>query len=269
MKSISEIAAGVVQTMTIAADTNLPALAPRLAPLDPTDIKKIDQAIARSFDVVREPIFGNVPRKDANGEIYGYEFDRIGDRETFTPRGNLASDRLRETILRPTTQRNTVFHLTRLAIHRRDTRGAEAFGIAVGEIAADLRDVSEWAVVTACREMRQREGWYPSAPEIVKTIREADARLRRHFGQTGGTPPALTADPPPPSRRDWKDTPKPQWDAAHWADYIADAFGMAAQAKANPGLLDLEFWVMETARRRNESAIAGFMQVELQDGEAA
>lgn len=270
MKSISELASTMAAQVTSTASEPRQeiTLPPRLTPLEPSDIERVERAMSRVFKITKEPVYGTVSVRDKDGEIISSEYDLIGYTENYERIGE-PSDRLREAVLRPATSRHVVAHLTRLATHRRDTRGAAALSVALEEIAGDLGSVSEWAVITACREMRGKPGWYPGTSEILETIRAAETKFNRLFKINPTASPALTAQQPAPAARarSWKETPKPQWQAAEWAGYCAEALGMAEQARNFPAAFDLEFWVTETARRRVEAGASGFEQSEC--GQAA
>lgn len=255
MKSISEIASGMSLQVRQAQTMALPG---RPAPLEPSEIEAIDQALQRHYKITKSPVYGYKTTRDADGEITGSEYDVVGQSDSYeliTP----PPERLRDAIMRPASTRHVVAHLTRLAAHRRDTRGAAALSVALEEIAIDLGSVSEWAVVTACREMRGKPGWYPQTTEIMDTIRAEDAKFKALFTRQ---PARIEAQKPAEKPKSWKDLPKPRWAADQWAAYCADALGMAEQARRYPAALDPEFWINETARRRVEASEAGFAQAE-------
>jgi len=62
--------------------------------------------------------------------------------------------RLVEAIQRPATIEAIIYHFTRLAAHKRNTKGDMGFQILLEDIAHDLRYASEWAIVKACIELR-------------------------------------------------------------------------------------------------------------------
>lgn len=267
MKSISDLTPAIIQAAQENQNQIAPiTTAPRLSPLESADIEKIEAVIVQHFTVRREPIYGTKTTRDQHGEIVSQEFDLLGYRETMTPHaGTEVPHRLREALLRPATTRHVVFHLTRLAAHRRDTRGPAGLAAALTDIALDLGSVSEWAVVCACRDFRLRatagKNWYPETGEIINAISAQDAMLRRLLEPKAAEAQKITAQPMP---KTWNELPKPQWGVQHWADYAANALRMAEMAKQNPSMFDPEFWVIETARRRNEAALAGFVPEEVE-----
>jgi len=105
------------------------------------------------------------------------EFDVTGEITVYTPRIP-APHNLWEALLRPARNNHIVYHLGRLAAHRRDTRGAAAVQVVMEDISSDLRDVSEWAVIMACMEMRRKNAtWYPNTGEIIDIIKKYDAMI--------------------------------------------------------------------------------------------
>lgn len=152
-------------------------------------------------------------------------------------------------MLRPAESRHIVFHLTRLASHRRDNRGAEALSAALEDIAFDLRGVSEWAVIQACRELRGKPGWYPSTGEILGAVRTHHNRLVEAFAITCPHPamPPPRTHPAPRSER-----PRGQWSENDWDAHISDAENMLSLAKENPNLLDVDYWSRQVEDRKAE-----------------
>lgn len=250
MISIENIAAQALTALKSETGAECVALtlAPRPSALEPDEIAKLDAAIERNFKINREPIYGCANVLDASGVLIRTEFQEIGCKENYVPNGEIPV-KLRDAILRPASSRHIVFHLTRLAAHRRDSRGQEALSAALEDIAFDLRGVSEWAVILACRELRGKQGWYPSTGEILEAVRTRHNRLVEAFAITGPRPtlPAPRTPPAPRSER-----PKGQWAEDDWNSHISDAENMLSLAKDSPNLLDVDYWSRQVEDRKAE-----------------
>lgn len=259
MKSISEVTGNVVRsfekgTQVALAGIDLP---PRLAPLETADIEKLDAAIGRSFIVERKPVYGYLAIRDEAGDIIRTEYDVVAKRDSYTPKAEVPNQ-LRDALLRPAERRHIIFHLTRLAAHRRDTRGKEALTAVLEDIALDLDGVSEWAIVLACREMRQKDTtWYPTTGEILKIILENDDRMRHLFSKPSNAPQIMSEKrnqlAAPISRHE---KPKDKWTEQDWADHIGDAEAMLRLAEQNPTVYEPAGWVKEVEKRTAERAAA-------------
>ena len=177
MKSLSEI----VETMpSPTAQKNSVALPMRPAPLSPEEILKIQSAIEKNFIIKKEEVYGYIPVME-NGETVRNEFDVTGEVVKYSPRANVPII-LWEAILRPAPRNHVLYHLARLAAHRRDTRGAEALQVVMEDISADLKDVSEWAVIMACAEMRRKNStWFPNTGEIIEIIEKYSVMLENLY----------------------------------------------------------------------------------------
>lgn len=250
MISIENIAAQAVISLKseIGAECVALALPPRSSALEPDEIAKLDAAIERNFKINREPIYGCANVLDANGALIRTEFQEIGCKESYVPLGPIPV-KLRDAILRPASSRHIVFHLTRLAAHRRDSRGSEALSAALEDIAFDLRGMSEWAVIQACRELRGKQGWYPSTGEILDAVRKHHNRLLVAFAITSPLP-ALQPPKTPPAPR--SERPKGQWTEDDWDAHIFDAENMLSLSKENPNLLDVDYWALQVKDRKAE-----------------
>lgn len=172
MKSISELSTSLIESVQKAkTKTSLSLLLPsRPTPLVADDIEKIDRALCKCFKIEKRDKYGYVAIKDAKGNFVKNEFDVVGQEDVFSQIAEMPAQ-LKEAILRPAEKRHIIFHLTRLAAHRRDTRGAEAFQVFLEDASNDMKGVSEWAVISACKEFRTKgELWYPTTAEIMKTI---------------------------------------------------------------------------------------------------
>jgi hypothetical protein len=184
MESIKSIAAGVVQTISKISQpkTLTVSLPARPYPLEGNDIEKLESAIQKIFTIEKKPIFGIVPVRDISGEVFKHEFDEIGREDVYTPRSDEAPQQLKDALLRPAARTHIVFHLTRLATHRRDTTGREAFAVKVEDIARDLEGVSEWAVIISCKEFRNEpETWYPNTGKITEAILKNQKKIEGMF----------------------------------------------------------------------------------------
>lgn len=139
---------------------------PRPYPLSENDALKIDKAL-NSISEVRD-VYGSVPVRDTNGDIYRWEHAPIGKERKFTGE---ASEALRKAILTPASKETIVHHVMKLAAMVRDTRGEEALTVVAYEIARECHDISEWAVIEACRDYWKTGAvWYPTAGELLKQI---------------------------------------------------------------------------------------------------
>ena len=116
-----------------------------------------------------------------NGTAIRQEFDVVGEVTNYKPKTN-APAALWETLLRPAPKSHVIYHLGRLAAHRRNTRGGEAFQVIMEDIALDVGDVSEWAVVMACAEMRKKNSaWFPNTGEILDIIKKYSSMLENLY----------------------------------------------------------------------------------------
>lgn len=179
MKSLTEITENINRSIATTKTSeghlvvDLPA---RPAPLSGDEIAKIQTAINKHFTVKKEETYGYVPVVEGDAAIR-QEFDITGEITTYKPRMNVPTV-LWETMLRPAPPSHVIYHLGRLAAHRRNTRGSEAFQVVVEDISVDVGEVSEWAVVMACIEMRQKNSaWFPNTGEILTIIKKYSAML--------------------------------------------------------------------------------------------
>lgn len=145
------------------------AVLPRQNPLGEADFLQIEKDIEQNASRTEQPIYGSLVTRDKSGEIVSREFDRIGTRVVFSGFQNIPVSTLQE-IQRPATMSSIIYHLTRLAVHRRHADGPEALGVRVSDLASDLRGVSEWAIVSACRDLRKFGRFFPTNEEILKAV---------------------------------------------------------------------------------------------------
>lgn len=254
MKSIEQITSSFLPAMQ---KTYLPMvrLPSRPLPLEIDDIEKMDVAIGRHFTIVQNPQYGYIPVKDDSGEVIRQEFDVVGRDEIYTPLGE-TPQALRDALLRPAERRHIIFHLTRLAAHRRDTRGKEALTAVLEDIAYDLRNVSEWAVVMACREFRQKPNiWYPTTGEIIGAIESNQSKLE--------SIPLAPADPKMMAQQErkliaekkeirWQDLPQAEWLPQHFDHAIGECEDLLMAAKGSPMGLSPEYWESKIAKMRKD-----------------
>lgn len=180
MKSISDILPAV--TASVAKNMVVPngalALPFRPAPLEADEIDRLGLALTRVAREVKIPKYGSVPVIDALGNAYRHEFDVTGYETNYEIIGPV-NQQLLEAIIRPAPKHHVVYHLTRLAIHLRDTRGG-AISAVFEDIANDLRGVSEWAIICACKELRLGVAkWFPSTSELTETILRHQRNINR------------------------------------------------------------------------------------------
>ena len=228
----------------------------RPAPLEIDDIQKLDAAVSRYFSIAQNPQYGYVPIRADDGEVIRQEYDVIGTDEIYTPRGETPQS-LRDALLRPAERRHIIFHLTRLAAHRRDTRGKEALTAVLEDIAYDLKEVSEWAVVMSCREFRRKGTWYPTTGEIMATIEKNHRKLE------------LLLSPPTKSETlvhqrqgriaqckeiRWQDLPKSEWLPQHFDHAISECESiLAASVERSIGLTP-DYWKSQIEKLQKERA---------------
>lgn len=259
MKSINEISQDVTANLpaTMPDQSNALALPSRQVPLSQDDIEKLDAVVAEHFGTMREPVYGYAPDRDEKGNIIGQQFDIVAYRQNYAKRTD-PPPRLRDAMLRPAKKRHVVYHLTRLAAHKRDTQGEESLAVRLEDIAFDLGEVSEWAVIISCRELRQRPGvWYPESSEIIRVIRDNDGLIRNLFktspqsARIAAQKRERTAAPIDRYERD-----KTTWTKQDWQDHIADARKMVDLAKENPEIFNGDEWLAEVEKRKNEAGLA-------------
>lgn len=259
MKSISDIVGAMTTTETGQEKSLTVVLPSRPCPLESVEIDKLEQAIGRFFVIKREPVYGCAPVFDANGDFIKSEYDVIGEEQSFT-RSTTPPDQLRDALLRPAERRHTVFHLTRLAAHRRDTRGGDALAAVIEDIAMDLKGVSEWAVIIACRDFRQKTAiWYPTTGEIIESIRKNQRKIEAMFRTPEDTVKigqahqrAIEHDERLQTR--WEDLPQIEWLAEHFDMAITQCETVLAGARKEPMGLSPEFWEGKIADLKTKKA---------------
>ena len=234
-------------------------LVPREKPLSGTDIDAMRVALSRHFLICRSHRHGYVPVKDESGTVIREEYDVVGYEEHYEPRSKDVPQRLIEALLRPAEKRHVVYHLGRLAAHRRDTRGKGAFQVVVEDIVNDIGEVSEWAVVLACRELRQKSSaWFPTTGEIIRTIEINQERLNSsldgffNIQATTIAPPQNKSALPPKKER--QSLSKSEWTPQDWDDYINEAEKMLDHARQNPLIFNQQEWHNEVSRRMAEKS---------------
>lgn len=146
------------------------ALPPRETPLTVPDFAKLEELVARDCEI--KPIYkhGTKKFKDADGFVYREEFDLI---ETGLEIRALTEidQRLAEAIQRPATPTGAIYHFTRLAATKRNTRGNTGFQVALEDLAYDLRGKSEWAIMKACEFFRKDPSpFFPDHSAILEKV---------------------------------------------------------------------------------------------------
>lgn len=182
MKSINQIGQDLVKSFgqeNIGDNSRTVALPARQVPLDTTGIEKIDLALAKCVREYQKPRYGSKPLTDKHGNIYRHEFDIVGYEPQLEIQAPL-DQRLLEAIQRPAPNTHIVYHLTRLAAHLHDTRGIVSAAV-FEDIANDLRGISEWAVILACRELRAEKDriYFPTTGQILDTTRRHQRQIDR------------------------------------------------------------------------------------------
>lgn len=179
----------LLQKITPQDGQSLPALCTvRPNPLSDRDLDKIDNALLGVCE--SKDVYGQVPVRDAKGEIIDWKFDKIGRRQIYNP--TMRSD-LRDALLRPASRKTIAYWLSRLGSHKRVTTGGEALAVRVSDISSELEGVSEWAVVQVYRDLWQQDGaFYPESGNILKMIREKDQDLRAQLIPKPPAPPQKT-----------------------------------------------------------------------------
>lgn len=190
MKPLGQVAATAVKQMAEGRTTASSeiALPPRDQPLSVSDFSKLEAAVEKSFDArpVEKSVFK--PKLDYEGKPYGETFDVVQTGLELITVGDV-DRRLVEAIQRPTIPTHTIYHLSRLAAHMRNTRGETGFQAILEDLAYDLRGVSEWAIVKACEHFR-RSGlpFFPSAHDFVDRARLFDRAVRTLPAIAGSAP---------------------------------------------------------------------------------
>lgn len=179
MQKISTAAANAVTIAQNAMDgakakgsaVSLPA---RENPLTVADFAKIEQLIEKSCSVKPTRRSVSVAKKDADGFIYAWGFELEDTGMQIIALEDL-DQRLIEAIQRPAAAVNTIYHFTRLAATKRNTRGDAGFQVVLEDLAYDLRGKSEWAMMKACEFFRaQPSPFFPDHSEIIAKVEDFD-----------------------------------------------------------------------------------------------
>jgi hypothetical protein len=175
MKKIDHAVAIVVrniQSDDSPNETNL-ALSPRHTPLTATDCAKLSRHAKVQFKTEWGPI---KPLLNAYGTIYDWEW---GVKPIGCALELLSNDsRVLPALKRPTTPLNTMYHFTRLAATKRNTKGDAGFQIMLEDLAYDLRDCSEWAIIETCSRLRlDSSPFFPDYSFLVQAVRELNAAV--------------------------------------------------------------------------------------------
>lgn len=148
-------------------------LQPRPLALSQDDFLKIEKSLNETFDLRPTYEATRIPIVNDNGEVYRHEHGIIISGATVIAK-ETPNPKLLAAILRPATRDHIAAHLTRLAAHRRWTRGDHAFGIVIEDISRDLAGISEWAMIKTCEELRANGKWFPETDKIILMARMWD-----------------------------------------------------------------------------------------------
>lgn len=155
-----------------------PTLSPRPHPLSVADFSKLETLVDEHCEV--KPILKNVsnPKKDPDGHIYGWTFETEVQGISITPCENM-DQRIIDALNRPASIECLVYHFTRLAAVKRNTKGDTAFQIMLEDLAYDLKGKSEWAVMKACEFFRKQESpFFPDHAQIMAQVNIFDRAAR-------------------------------------------------------------------------------------------
>lgn len=174
MKQIGAAASQAVTTIKQELDkpkSTAIALQPRETPLTVADFAKLEELVTR--DCVIKPITKtvNVPKKDTTGFVYGWELDLIPVGLSIAAVDKKLPAQLIEALQRPATPTGAIYHFTRLAATKRNTRGDTGFQVALEDLAYDLRGRSEWAIMKACEHFRREASpFFPDHSAILEKV---------------------------------------------------------------------------------------------------
>ena len=175
MKTIGQSALVAIQQAKDIVEANkakgttvtLPA---REKPLTVPDFAKIETLIENSCTVKSIRKHGSLPKKDPDGFIYAWTFEstEIGLEiiaiEDIDPR-------LIDAVQRPASSQGVIYHFTRLAALKRNTKGDVGFQVTLEDLAYDLRGRSEWAIMKSCEYFRkQKSPFFPDHAEILEIV---------------------------------------------------------------------------------------------------
>ena len=150
---------------------SLPA---RETPLTVADFGKLEQLIEQVCTVKPITKLVSVPLKYHDGYIYGWGSDLEYVGTQIIAHEDL-DQRLIDAIQRPATAVNTIYHFTRLAAIKRNTRGDIGFQVVLEDLAYDLRGKSEWAMMKAAEYFRaQPSPFFPDFRDIIEKVEQFD-----------------------------------------------------------------------------------------------
>lgn len=178
MKSLGDAAFEAIKSIQ-AIPKNSISLIPRENPLGTMDFAKIESLIPQNFDVREnnKPIF--VPKYDREGNICGEEYDERLLEINFSP-NEQCDPNLTVALKTPSSFQHSIYHLARLSAHMRNTKGVDAFQVILEDIAYDLRDVSEWAILKTCEYFRKTGiPFFPSAKEFCDKVKIYDRAAQK------------------------------------------------------------------------------------------
>lgn len=180
--------------VTVTAQKSEVALPARTTALSRHDFDKIEYRINRHFEIAEIRDSG-VRWVEERGQS---EFQSWVTGTSVKPIGDVPGE-LIEAIRRPATPQHINAHLTRLAAHKRQTKGAGAFKIILEDLAYDLDGVSEWAIMKACEQFRKDPApFFPETGEIIAVIGKWNDTAKK-FGEP--PPPPKLVGPP---KDEWK-----------------------------------------------------------------
>lgn len=167
MRKLGDIISENKNLPKISNQTQL-SLPPRPQPLTVEQFEQLEKSIEKHYKklVVRRDV--KIPIRDYNGNIYKWEYDFEDSIEGFIPIDNPPA-KLTEAMIRPSTFQNVVFLLTKLESHKPYGRGN--FEFVLEDLAKDLENKSEWAIMKACEYFRRCEDvFFPNSSDIISKV---------------------------------------------------------------------------------------------------
>lgn len=146
--------------------------------LDQLQYERLDQAAHRHL-VFKERIVERVVwTTDEHGDKVQVREPELMGMEVFK-KGEIPQQVL-DALQRPVVPRHAVLHLQRLAAHLPYGRGEEGFQMVLEDLAKDLADVSEYAIIKTCERFRLDEDltFFPASALIVRYARGIDWSLK-------------------------------------------------------------------------------------------
>lgn len=166
MKTLGKAALEAITNIQIRKPNEV-SLPSREQPLSVVDFGKIEDLIKRDFDVQEnnKPIFVAIYDKDGNYIKDEYDERMIGlNLKSLTE----VDTKMLDAIKRPAGTSNTIYHIARLSAHMRNTKGEDGFQTILEDLAYDMRDISEWALIKTCEFFRKSgKPFFPTAKEFT------------------------------------------------------------------------------------------------------